>query len=444
VVWLAVNIVLPVTLLNSAAILVVLAVLYERRKALFAILALVGGCYMLLDIANGWFSAIFVHNVVGDPRWITAFVYINAAAVGVSIWVLVQPLWSKARGIAATNKRRGILLSGGVLALVVAAAMVVPVVYHFLPDPLVHGSPQVPAQVPGQPETSATSYSHQDSGEQPARPSETGPPAEQARVERAIIGEWRLPNDPAGSLATLTISRDGDTFSAEYRSTSGLHPLQATISADGQLRLESDQVGKLVNPYKFWQGDFSQEAWGELSADNSQLTFRFTEAAEGSRTVVLDRIEEASHATVATSDMSTNETKESKRLNIEGLSILSAVHPDFNDAKRSFEQAVQLEPNNVEALNNLGYVYYRLGDYSSAEPILIKVIELAPTRKVAQGNLGEVQAKLGKTQDAANHFCQYVRLFDSLQRGKSILARTFNDPDPNVQSAVSFTLENCN
>jgi hypothetical protein len=69
---------------------------------------------------------------------------------------------------------------------------------------------------------------------------------------------------------------------------------------------------------------------------------------------------------------------------------------------------------------------------------------MAPTRKVTQGNLGEVEAKLGKTQDAANHFCQYVRLFSSLERGKSLLARTFTDPDPNVQAAVSSTLANCN
>jgi tetratricopeptide (TPR) repeat protein len=136
--------------------------------------------------------------------------------------------------------------------------------------------------------------------------------------------------------------------------------------------------------------------------------------------------------------------KQSKRLNTEGLHILSAGSPDFNSARRSFEQAVQLDPNNIEALNNLGYVDSKLGDYLSAEPILIKVIEMSPMRKVAQGNLGEVEAKLGKTQDAANHFCQYVRLFKTLERGKSLLKQTFNDPDPNVQSAVSFTLANCN
>jgi hypothetical protein len=140
----------------------------------------------------------------------------------------------------------------------------------------------------------------------------------------------------------------------------------------------------------------------------------------------------------------TESIKESKRFNVEGFRVLSGTQPDFNDAKRDFEQAVQLDSNNIEALNNLGYVYGRLGDYNSAEPILIKVIDQAPTRKVAYGNLGLVQAKLGKTQEAANHFCQFVHQFNSLERGRSILAKTFNDPDPNVQSAVNSTLANCN
>ena len=138
-----------------------------------------------------------------------------------------------------------------------------------------------------------------------------------------------------------------------------------------------------------------------------------------------------------------NEPVQSKQRNAEGLRILSQASPDFNDAKRAFEQAVQLDSNNIEALNNLGYVYDKLGDYRSAEPILLKVIDLAPTRKVAYGNLGEVQAKLGKTEEASTHFCQYVRLFNSPERGKSLLTRTFNDPDPRVQAAVSSTLANC-
>jgi len=141
---------------------------------------------------------------------------------------------------------------------------------------------------------------------------------------------------------------------------------------------------------------------------------------------------------------STQDPTESKRLNTEGLHMLSGANPNFASARNDFERAFQLDSTNVEALNNLGYVYGRLGDYHTAESTLLKVIAMSPTRKAAQGNLGAIQAELGKTQEAANHFCQYIRLFDSLEHGKSTLTRANKDSDQNVQAAISMALANCN
>jgi tetratricopeptide (TPR) repeat protein len=138
------------------------------------------------------------------------------------------------------------------------------------------------------------------------------------------------------------------------------------------------------------------------------------------------------------------DVKTSKKLNAEGLRLLSATHPDFNEARRTFEKAIQLDSSNIEALNNLGYVFGRIGDYRSAEAVLVRVLNIAPKRRAAQGNLGYVQAKLGKTLDAVNHFCQYVRQFDSLERGKAALVHAnAADPDPNVQAAIEATVANC-
>lgn len=135
---------------------------------------------------------------------------------------------------------------------------------------------------------------------------------------------------------------------------------------------------------------------------------------------------------------------ESKRLNTDGLHALSGANPDLANARNDFERSFQLDSTSVEALNNLGYVYGRLGDYQTAESILVKVLDMSPTRKAAQGNLGAVQAELGKTKDAADHFCQYIRHFDSLEQGKSTLSRVFKDADSNVKAAIDLTLANCN
>ena len=140
---------------------------------------------------------------------------------------------------------------------------------------------------------------------------------------------------------------------------------------------------------------------------------------------------------------STQDPTESKRLNTEGLHMLSGANPNFASARNDFERAFQLDSTNIEALNNLGYVYGRLGDYHTAESTLLKVIAMSPTRKAAQGNLGAIQAELGKTQEAANHFCQYIRLFDSLEHGKATLTRANKDSDQNIQAAITMALANC-
>jgi len=137
VVWLAVNVVLPVALLNSALALAVLAFVFKKYNILFASLALVGGGYMLLDIINGWLSAIFVENVVKNPDWISAFVYINAPAIGLCVWFLIQPIWLKTEQMAPNEKRKSLLLKGALILFVVVATAVAPVIYHSVRNPFI-------------------------------------------------------------------------------------------------------------------------------------------------------------------------------------------------------------------------------------------------------------------------------------------------------------------
>jgi Flp pilus assembly protein TadD len=133
----------------------------------------------------------------------------------------------------------------------------------------------------------------------------------------------------------------------------------------------------------------------------------------------------------------------SKKANAEGLQLLKASNPDFEAAKRKFEEAVRSDPSNVEALNNLGYVYQRLGDFRTSEAHILKVIPLPPDRRVAYGNLGYVQAKLAKSSEASHNFCEYIKRFNDFERGKATLKRVMSDPDVNVQSAVNEAIARC-
>jgi len=137
------------------------------------------------------------------------------------------------------------------------------------------------------------------------------------------------------------------------------------------------------------------------------------------------------------------DSKAARKLNTEGLRALAGTHPNLVEAKRLFEKAVQLDPDNVELLNNLGDVVGRLEDFKAAEAIFARVLTMAPKRRVANGNMGYVEAKLGKIDRAEVHFCEYVRAFDSFDKGEARLKASFGDPDPQVQNAVSRTIANC-
>jgi hypothetical protein len=119
--------------------------------------------------------------------------------------------------------------------------------------------------------------------------------AEHDRVERGIVGRWKV-----GSLGTLTITSDGERISAQMpvQVTTGvasshtvIQTLRGEILPNNQVKLTNNQVGKLVNPYDYYQGPFGQEAWIILSADGKSLTARFTNAW-GNSAVVLDRMGE--------------------------------------------------------------------------------------------------------------------------------------------------------
>jgi hypothetical protein len=137
------------------------------------------------------------------------------------------------------------------------------------------------------------------------------------------------------------------------------------------------------------------------------------------------------------------DSKAARKLNSDGLRVLAVPQPNLVEAKSLFQQAVQLDPKNVEMLNNLGDVVGRLEDYKTAEEILAKVLTMAPKRRVANGDMGYVEAKLGNIDRAEVYFCEYIRAFDSFDKGEAKLKGSFGDPDPRVQNAVSITIANC-
>lgn len=126
--------------------------------------------------------------------------------------------------------------------------------------------------------------------------------------------------------------------------------------------------------------------------------------------------------------------------NEKGLAAISA--KDYEQAKRYFLTAQQLDPRNPEIANNLGFVYLKLGDYQQAMKTLVETIKLSPGRANAWVNLGEYFAVREKTQHAVA--CYALTYHFSQNRDKTRLLfqeQSTAADDPKVRQAVQQALQ---
>jgi Flp pilus assembly protein TadD len=75
-------------------------------------------------------------------------------------------------------------------------------------------------------------------------------------------------------------------------------------------------------------------------------------------------------------------------------------------AERSLTNAVQLNQNDPDNLNNLGFLLYENGDYEQATKYLKRAVKLSPTDARIWNNLGLVQSERGKFDDAYESFAR--------------------------------------
>jgi Flp pilus assembly protein TadD len=72
----------------------------------------------------------------------------------------------------------------------------------------------------------------------------------------------------------------------------------------------------------------------------------------------------------------------------------------LDEAIRLVRKALDIEPNNPNFLDSLGWAYYRRGDYEDAEKYLTPAAQQMPRNGTVQEHYGDVLAKRGRWQDA--------------------------------------------
>jgi Flp pilus assembly protein TadD len=75
-------------------------------------------------------------------------------------------------------------------------------------------------------------------------------------------------------------------------------------------------------------------------------------------------------------------------------------------AMRSFENALRLNKNDSQVLNNYGFLLYENGDYESATRYLKRAAKISPNDPRVWNNLGLAQSERGKFDDAYESFAR--------------------------------------
>jgi tetratricopeptide (TPR) repeat protein len=95
------------------------------------------------------------------------------------------------------------------------------------------------------------------------------------------------------------------------------------------------------------------------------------------------------------------------------------------DARRAFEQALELEPDHAEALYGLCVVSRREGDPAAAVDFAAAALESNPSLPAAYFHRGVAMQALGRTEEAAADLEQALRLNPELRAARRFLMRLY-------------------
>src|SRR4051812_7896869 len=82
----------------------------------------------------------------------------------------------------------------------------------------------------------------------------------------------------------------------------------------------------------------------------------------------------------------------------------------YAEARKEFESAQKLRPDDADVLNLLGLVYFKTNAFPEAEVIYRRLAKDNPNVFILHSNLGLILYKQGKLDDAEEHLRRSVEL----------------------------------
>lgn len=118
---------------------------------------------------------------------------------------------------------------------------------------------------------------------------------------------------------------------------------------------------------------------------------------------------------------------------------------DYHSCVPVFRRLLELEPNDIEGLENLGVIYKRIGEHRAAIHFLRRALEHAPDRPNIHDALAHAFSAIGESEKAVFHGGESLRLKDSeaLKTGRPYplngAPKPFNGSDSG-RNIISFSL----
>ena len=92
------------------------------------------------------------------------------------------------------------------------------------------------------------------------------------------------------------------------------------------------------------------------------------------------------------------------------LGVIRAQNQDLPGAEQAYRRALELNPVDLDALNNLGLLVFRKGQYDEAKSLFEKLAGANPSSVSAKLNYGAAAAKSGDLKAAAEAWKEVIRL----------------------------------
>lgn len=111
----------------------------------------------------------------------------------------------------------------------------------------------------------------------------------------------------------------------------------------------------------------------------------------------------------------------------------------FEEAEALYKKAIELAPDNANAHNGLGLVFFWKDDYSSAESEFRKASELSPTSAAILANLGDALRQQDKYDEAIEVFQRALKIDPEDSVTMNMLGEVYDWQDKGDLAAEQFT-----